>query len=97
MKKIDEWSEYFSTHCYLPAGAIQDLFDEIERLQRQSDAWQEDAKRYCRTAEHWQSKVERLLEIIDRVALIRLNLELENIKLQAIADEAEDIQCGRRY
>jgi hypothetical protein len=30
--RVKEWDQYFSIHRELPAAAIRDLFDEIERL-----------------------------------------------------------------
>jgi hypothetical protein len=30
--RIKEWDEYFSINCHLPAAAILDLFEKIERL-----------------------------------------------------------------
>ena len=35
--KVKEWSEYFSYHCHLPAGAIQDLFEEFERQSAENE------------------------------------------------------------
>lgn len=37
--RIKEWSTYFSIHCHLPAAAIRDLFDEIERLRAIKAKW----------------------------------------------------------
>ena len=31
--RVKEWDEYFGIHCHLPASAIRDLFEEIERLE----------------------------------------------------------------
>lgn len=48
--RIKDWDEYFGTHCHLPASAIRDLFDEIERLKRRIEELENGVCRFnCRT------------------------------------------------
>lgn len=63
--RIREWSEYFGTHCHLPAAAIRDLFDEIQRLTAEFDTCEKLLDETRHDLYESYAEIERLRAVVD--------------------------------